>query len=764
MLLTAWCIAVVLGSLLAVGVPAVWLAYGRRPLTETNWVEAPFIGLAAVVLILQNLVYLDVPVLWSAPFVWLAAVAGWIWLWRSGQLRVTFARCPLGLYLTMLAVYLTQGLGMLLIGARFYLGRMWGDQCNYTTLAEYFAHQPYSLPVSEAATQPWMILVVRFLRTDRIGQSMLHAFFSVSSFSDPRILFEPTILLCPAMVVLAIYALARSSGMSRGWSTLTGAAAGLLPALASIHLESYQSQALVTPLLVYIPAALYALLRRPTWRRAATLALIVAAAVSIYTEFLPILLVLLAAPTLVGAVGMRRGWRVLGLVALVLAAPVVLNPLSTTAILNVLQRVDIPMLQHVYPWAFKVEGLARLWLGDLVELGQGRLALRAFGLAATGLGFLGLACACLPFLHEAGKTWRIARLRASFALAFAILSLAILPILVVVRDEDHAYQFYKLLLSVSPLLVLGLAQLARAWTADGARMGRMLPVPAAVLLVAVLVGGAAGSAEMAYNSTRLTPPTRIHVGALASFDVQQVQRRLEQMHNEDVLLACTNGPADATGFLASWLAYSARHNRVWSLDPWMFGATYEDIPEAKWYLRPEQTPVEPKVKVLTRTNCFREEAFLGSCKVLWNLGPYSLIQGGDQPWAIPVRLANPNGLGDWGEGRPRIWMGNGATEIDVLATAPGHVEITADFEPGPSLPPNAGRGLSVETSRGLHGEVVLSDRRLVIDVPVGAGSTVLRLTPRDAALPGPLPNGDPRPLLWMVHFREARYRAAPAGH
>src|SRR5262249_57567071 len=68
MVLTLGCVAVSLGSLVLAGLPACWLLNGRRRLREEDYLLAPFLGLAVLVLVLQNLVLLNVPVGRSAPF------------------------------------------------------------------------------------------------------------------------------------------------------------------------------------------------------------------------------------------------------------------------------------------------------------------------------------------------------------------------------------------------------------------------------------------------------------------------------------------------------------------------------------------------------------------------------------------------------------------------------------------------------------------------------------------------------------------------
>src|SRR5207253_8026714 len=122
---TLWCICVVLTTPFVVGLPLAWLLGGRRPLTPSAWIRAPFLGLSGLILILQNFVYLDVPIAQSAPFLWLLILGAWSWMYRTGHVGASFRRCPQAVLATALAVYLIQGLGLITAGARGYMGRGW---------------------------------------------------------------------------------------------------------------------------------------------------------------------------------------------------------------------------------------------------------------------------------------------------------------------------------------------------------------------------------------------------------------------------------------------------------------------------------------------------------------------------------------------------------------------------------------------------------------------------------------------------------------
>ncbi len=108
MFVTFWCITVIMISMMAVGVPLRWLLGGRKPLNELAWIEAPFLGIAAIALVLQNFIYLDTPVRLSTPVIWIGVLLLWIYFYRRGQLRECLRACPIAPFAGALFVYLFQ--------------------------------------------------------------------------------------------------------------------------------------------------------------------------------------------------------------------------------------------------------------------------------------------------------------------------------------------------------------------------------------------------------------------------------------------------------------------------------------------------------------------------------------------------------------------------------------------------------------------------------------------------------------------------------
>jgi hypothetical protein len=765
MLLTLWCLTVVWGSILLVGVPLTWLSRGRRRLSTSDWVLAPMLGVATIVLVLQGLFYLDIPARTGAPLLWAAIVPLWIWLGRSGQIRRSLRRCPKALFALALTVYMIHGLGLLEIGANTYLGRAWGDQCNYTTEADFLMRDRFSMTPADVGPRPGAFLIVTVLKNDRIGQSILHAFFSVSSGQDPKVLFEPTILLGPALTTLAVHALCCCFSIPRRYALIAGMAAGLLPALALVHLESFLSQALMIPLLLYVPAAIHGLIRCPSWSRTISLAMITAAAASIYTEFVPVLLGLIILMLTTAAVGQSQGWRLLGKGIMLLSGALALNPLIILPIRAVFRRLGVEMLQHVYPWAFRVEGLSRLWFGDLTDRATGRLLViaRSLGLALTGLGCLGIAKTCLAHLYMGPLTWRNKYARASFVLALALLGLVLAPAAILAHDNRHPYQFFKLLLSIAPALVVGLALVTRPdmdfLQPCSARTRPKLVFIAAPLLGLVVIAGGSGTAEMAIQSARLRPISRICAGALLSPDMLQVAKCLQATRKRNLLLACTDGIHDF-GIMNEWFAYFARHNRVWSTDSWLSFSDFGSNDSAAWLVRSVPRPLPRRLLMLTQ-DCFSrvgsESGGVGDVKISWRCAGYSMWEGGDRPWAVPLRLRNPNGVERDSAGSQIAWMGKDPTTLEILVTHVGSVNLLLKILPGPSLAQDFSKEIDVETDEGYRTRVAVNGAELSVRIPVKVGINVIRLGPRDKGLPGPLPNGDARCLLWRLTLQSLCY-------
>ena len=362
--LTLWCILVVWAGPLLFGVPLKLLLNRGRPLDEATWLQAPFLGLGAIVLVTQNLAYLGCPVATSAAFLWGAALLGWLVLALRRGRRLGWAGLPVAVFAAALAVYLFHGMGLLALGARVYAGHGWWDQWQYVGLAQFFKDYPYGTAldrIGHRVALAWPII----LKEDRIGQSLLHAFFAASSFQDAKTLFEPTILLLPALTVLAVFALARRLGMAPRTALVAALVAGLLPGIAALHLESFLSQALAVPLLLLLPVVLDNLHGRPGWANLLRVAVLLATLFSVYTELTAIAVACLALGLAIVALRRPIPWRLLGWYGGTVGLTLALNPgFVPHQWLIVKRSTSAESCAGTYPWALTLEAWGRVWLGD----------------------------------------------------------------------------------------------------------------------------------------------------------------------------------------------------------------------------------------------------------------------------------------------------------------------------------------------------------------------------------------------------------------
>lgn len=460
--LTLWCILLTITSPFFFGLPLTKWFFPKSD-NEMLWAKAPLIGVAAIILILQNLVYLNLRLGISTFGLWVLGGLTWFWMYRKHLSKTLFSKIPYILLIAGFAVYLIQGLGIASLGAKYYLGRAWHDQYNYTTTTQFLIDHLFSMSLSDIQAQPYLYKGIE-AATDRIGQNILQGFLSVSTFSDAKTLFEPTILLFPLLTVFAIYCLGRSFSLSKKRAALAASMAGLLPAVAYVHLESFFSQALATPFLLIFPLFFFDLLAVPSLHRILSTIIILAAGISCYTELAPLFLVEAVVCALFLSIILKFIYqpkaktvalsltvsymdlilKKVGFVLLVFVGALIFNLGFVTGIFTIMRRVNTSsVLQGIYPYALHLKGLARLIFGDFVSNTTPFLALRV----AEGIVLIFI---CVAYLGLGLSAYR-----SRLSLRWGLFVLACVPWVIRILGKGYSYQFYKLLLTVSPLLALG---------------------------------------------------------------------------------------------------------------------------------------------------------------------------------------------------------------------------------------------------------------------------------------------------------------------
>jgi hypothetical protein len=716
-LLTAWCASVVLGSLLVIGACFVWLLSGRRPLGEAEWLLAPFAGLAVVTVVAQNLVYQDVPLPRATVLLWAAAVAVAAWMWRRGALAAALRTLPRRVFAVAVAAYLVQGAALFAVGARHYAGRAWEDQYTYTVVTQFLMDEPFRVSREEIGQRPYLYRVLARAmgpldfpshKEHRIGQSVLHGFFAATARLPAKTLFMPTILLSSSLLVVAVYALGTGLGLDSGRALLAGACAGVLPGLAALNLECFLSHALAVPLIVFWIEALRRLAATLRIADLVTACLLLTAMVAIYTDFgVPMLAETVLCLGL-AAVGHRQPVRLVACLAALVVAPFVLNPRYAEMTLFIWNWVSTPnVLAGLYPWAFGVEGIARLWLGDWAASPASvvRVAAQAAGVLLTALGYAGLVRAAWPAPGKPRPSLR--EVVATRAFALGALAFALLPVVLLLKDRDHPYQFYKMLLTVSPLLALGLAFVGR-----GRPIGRAVQV--AVLVLAVWQTG-----RLALETARAEPAPRSAAHVLLDPDMRELEDTLEALAGRDLVIVHSRGP-----MVTGWLSYFARRNRVWLADPEVFSDDIRKTPSARPILDLGRAPVD--ALLLTDRHPRHAARPSPGARVLWENRSFQLWTPVPGPWAVVLRTDNRNGL-ETVDGKPFFWIGHGDTRLVVLAGQAGRLALGAEFHPGVFGPDQR---VDVYGASGRAATLVSRDGRQSVQVPVTHGITEVRLVPQ----------------------------------
>ncbi len=668
-LATAACVVVALATSLVCGVPLLCLLRRRRALTAEDWLLAPFVGLGALVLLLQNLVYLGVPVARSTPFVWLLALALGAVCLRSAGARASWRAFPRALAALALAAYLAQGLALLQVGARHWMGRLWEDQFSYTGMAEFLAHEPFGLDVEQVAQRPWLFRVLRpslgrfylpfGLKENRIGQSLLQAFLAASVGGDAKTLFGPTILLGAPLLVCGVGLLARRLGLASGAVAAAAWLAALAPGFTLLHLESFLSHALV---LAFLPAWLIVLDdlgRAPGADTLAVAALVLSFAVATYGELWLALLALAAVSLGLSAWQARAPARGLLLFALLVAAPLVLNPGFTRMLLLTTVMGSSPAMHTaIYPWAYTLEGAGRLWWGDLVAADapwqQALLGAMGLALSLAGLGGLGLLA-----LRRSTT--------ASLALRVSLTCLALGPLPFLVAGR-HPYQFYKLVQTALPALVVGLLALLSAGRA--ARLRRA----GALLAGLVLVAASLASLDMVRRTATLAPQPRSNAGLFLAPEARALQARLESLRGASLIVGRGLYPLQN-----AWITWFARHNAVWLAEPFLGRDRLERSPGAAELLALERAPFE--ALLLTRRD---DRSFVRPpADVRWANGAWELWQPRNGAWVTLFDIDRPGAKlvrlnvarTPFGE---RLTLGRGALRLRLLAGQAGRARVTLE--------------------------------------------------------------------------------------
>jgi len=290
-----------------------------------------------------------------------------------------------------------------------------------------------------------------------------------------------------------------------------------------------------------------------------------------------------------------------------------MNPGFVRAIAKIFKRIAIPnVLPSVYPWAFSLEGLTRLWLGDI---GADLAGYWPYILGVVSVGLLLLAYSGIGFTLVKRKD----------GLTLGIAALAILPLIIMFKGSQYKYQLYKVLLSVSPLMPLGVAlflkTVSRSHRYYQSFLRFVIPITVFILFAVCCVS----TGDMVLRSG--LGRTREEIGRggahkLIGPSTRAVQDVLSSMHDKDLYILYHDN-FHRGKFINGWLTYFARHNRVLAINP-LVGIKQRSF-------KPSSDPF-----LLTATHVESFKDYL-----VWSYKPYYLYEFPLKEWSALSEFITP---------------------------------------------------------------------------------------------------------------------------
>ena len=510
----------------------VWNFAGRpAPLRRTAWLWCGLGGFCAHALVLQGLVYLDVPITRTA---WPAFAVAWAGLataaWRGWRGRGTGsgqgwseARWYAGVFLIVIAV---QSIGLFWVGPAEYYGKGRYDQANYVVTAQFLVERPFSTAGSDIGLHPWLAKAVE-TKEQRITQSVAHGALAAASGADAQQAYGAISVFFIGLAGLAVVAWLRAWAVPRWLAAAGGAGAALGPAVTTLQLDCYYSQAST----LFVLPALAGLLatRGPlrAWQRLVA-GLLLAFLIGAYSEIAVVGAGLVVSLRLMAKVPWRCRWRDLGWIfaGALLANPGYLPRLPRFLLQQGVHMRDPNLLAALVPESGTWSGWGRLFL----DLPAGRLG--DVAVVAAGALMLALMISAL---------WRRNRmLLATLIAPVGVLGwLLLLPVLA-------KYPFAKLGAGFAPLWV-GTAVLG--WATPGRRLAGIR----IALAVAFLGAGAV-------SALRQQVQVIGREATLAELDSAGIHRARAEAsaHPERAYLVVSDHP-----LIAQWLCYFARASEVY---------------------------------------------------------------------------------------------------------------------------------------------------------------------------------------------------------
>ncbi|MFH1900299.1 MAG: hypothetical protein ABIJ83_03465 [Patescibacteria group bacterium] len=506
----------------------------------------PFIGLSIIILILQNLVYLNIPLKYTSwPFIGIILI---LFVIKLATKRIKFKNEFIYLFIAITITFIVNGVGYMRETANWYIGYGWQDQYNYTATAEFLKEYPFKTQFKDIDT-PYLIQGI-LKKGDRIGQSIFQAFLATVTNTSSDIVYGAVSLLAPILTLFSFLYVFSIFKIKKSLSYILSTSASFIPATSAIHLECFLSQALGTPFIIITLAYIFTIdFQNNLIKKIIILSLLVAASNSIYTEFTPIILVGIAITLLFSTAHLSEFKKIVPPILSSLFLSIFLNPLYFESTLKIFQRTNLSdILSHVYPFSNTIYGYNRLYFGDLSTTNN--VYYFYFVIVIYLFSNIGLL---LDYFKK------------NKAITFIIFGLLNGSLFLHIFLKNYPYQTYKFLLSFYPLFFIGFGLFINYLM----KIKQLKIFSIVLLFVTTLIPlyATLNLSNMAYlgngRSIKSNVNTKEH---------RKNYEKLLQLENKDIFLEA-NHPYELAR-----LAYYGRKNRLWFLNPILGDQDTETIP------------------------------------------------------------------------------------------------------------------------------------------------------------------------------------------
>lgn len=517
--------------------------YRSKDRARIDWKSALLMGVCILTVAGHFLVHAGLRVPVFAPSLMILVItASLVVVWKSSNKQTI----PLAVIVSACVVYMVHGLGIWIVGTDAYLARGWGDQSNYISIAHYLTNYHFGElpPVTDPAA-----LVGHAYVLPRDGQSVFVGLLANILGTDPKYLFEPVILLVPLLIYATLLQISDDAGLEKRTGQLAALFGACMPAVASIHLEGFLSQALATPLLLALPLYVGQAMRSGSVTPYLRVGLLISTGIVVYPEYSVLYALAIGGPLLFGLVDSSTRRNCLVGTVVIALIPILLL-LENTKLLTIYQNAGDGAFNSIFPWANSIEALVRIWLGDFVRVAPPTAAI-AYSVGLATLGLIGL---CL--------LWTRRR-----ALGTGFLLICIFPVALLLAHPGASYAVYKIASSVSPLYAWGIVFLcARLPVKFAVRTSAIVAsLGAMTLSMAAILDMVWATTKTNLSNEQLTYRRQV-TNVVLNKDFLRVEHYLHNLRGANII-TCINDQSPNGSYTNLWLAIAGRRNNIWAMNP-----------------------------------------------------------------------------------------------------------------------------------------------------------------------------------------------------